>query len=104
MYISRVTTSPSDHLNISSWPPPFDQPTFMFGRFDVDAPGPDVLLGEALLHITGSDKPIAVVHHGYAAPLADGSNSAFMFGAHPEQHVLPPLGELALFLQEMELS
>jgi hypothetical protein len=104
MHIGRVSASNNNHLTISIWLLPFGQPTFMFGSFDTSVPGPDIALGEALLHFTESDKPIAVTRHGHAAPMPDGCNCAFMFGAHPEQRALPPLGELAIFPQDVEPS
>jgi len=104
MHIRRVTASSDAPWTTPIWLRPFDPPTFLFGSLGVDAPGPDLALGEALLHFTEFDQPTVVVRHGYAAPIAGGDDHAFMFGAHPEQHVLPPLGELAMFLRDAELD
>jgi hypothetical protein len=104
MHISRVTTWPSDFLTVTTWPSPFDQRTFMFGSFSAVAPGPDLALGEALLEFTKSNKPIPMVHHGYAMPMGDEIDGEFMFGACPEQYVLPPLGEVAMYLHDAELG
>jgi hypothetical protein len=104
MHISRVTTSLHNFLDMVTWLQPYEQPTFMFGCFDSPVLGSNPALGEALLQFTASDQSTAAVRHRHAAPTADGSEHAFMFGVHPEQHALPPLSQFGMFLREMELS
>jgi hypothetical protein len=109
MYVKRLAGLSGEMSTVFVYPHPLDtDPVFMFGTLDLaDGTSYESIraLDEALLGIQEDDSmAVAIYRHTHAEVAADGSSSAFMFGAHPEQPFTAALGELSLHLWAAELD
>jgi hypothetical protein len=97
MHIAPVRRMPGNMSQL-------DQPVFMFGHIDPNQDTqPADALNESILRAFGDDTPVTVRPHHRPEPAASGSNSAFMFGVHPEQRTPAPPHEELLNLWTDEL-